>query len=69
MQKNGDAYKTVKKDNIMNNNTTSADLTSVEQTSSTRQGVMVRLTFDEPPSAEEPLILYAKVKQCRRESL
>ena len=62
MQKNGDAYKTVKKDNIMNNNTTSADLTSVEQTSSTRQGVMVRLTFDEPPSAEEPLILYAKVK-------
>ena len=46
----------------MNNNTTSADLTSVEQTSSTRQGVMVRLTFDEPPSAEEPLILYAKVK-------
>mgnify|MGYP004569419103 CR=1 FL=1 len=62
VQKSGDIYKGVKKDNIMNNSTTSADLTSVEQTSSTRQGVMVRLTFKEPPSAEEPLILYAKVR-------
>ena len=57
----GDIYKAVKKDNIMNNNTTSTDLTSAEQTSSTRQGVIVRLTFDDSPSAEEPLVLYAKV--------
>lgn len=61
LQKNGDIYKAVKKDNIMNNNTTSTDLTSAEQTSSTRQGVIVRLTFDDSPSAEEPLVLYAKV--------
>ena len=61
LQKNGDIYKAVKKDNIMNNNTTSTDLTSAEQTNSTRQGVIVRLTFDDSPSAEEPLVLYAKV--------
>lgn len=64
MQKSGDIYKGVKKDNIMNNNTTAADQTSVEQTSSTRQGAMVRLTFKESPSSEEPLILYAKIRNA-----
>lgn len=62
VQKSGDIYKGVKKDNIMNNNAASAELASVEQTSSTRQGIMVRLTFKVSPSAEEPLILYAKIR-------
>ena len=61
VQKSGDIYKGVKKDNIMNNSTAATDKTSVEQTSSSRQGVIVRLTFEDSPSSEEPLILYAKV--------
>ena len=64
VQKSGDIYKGVKKDNIMNNSTAVTDKTSVEQTSSTRQGVIVRLTFEDSPSSEEPLILYAKVRNA-----
>lgn len=64
VQKSGDIYKGVKKDNIMNNSTAATDKTSVEQTSSSRQGVIVRLTSEDPPSSEEPLILYAKVRNA-----
>lgn len=64
VQKSGDIYKGVKKDNIMNNSTAVTDKTSVEQTSSSRQGVIVRLTFEDSPSSEEPLILYAKVRNA-----
>lgn len=64
VQKSGDIYKGVKKDNIMNNSTAATDKTSVEQTSSSRQGVIVRLTFENSPSSEEPLILYAKVRNA-----
>ena len=64
VQKSGDIYKGVKKDNIMNNSTAATDKTSVEQTSSSRQGVIVRLTFEDSPSSEEPLILYATVRNA-----
>lgn len=64
VQKSGDIYKGVKKDNIMNNSTDATDKTSVEQTSSSRQGVIVRLTSEDSPSSEEPLILYAKVRNA-----
>lgn len=64
VQTSGDIYKGVKKDNIMNNSTAATDKTSVEQTSSSRQGVIVRLTFEDSPSSEEPLILYAKVRNA-----
>lgn len=64
VQKSGDIYKGVKKDNIMNNSTAATDKTSVEQTSSSRQGVIVRLTSEDSPSSEEPLILYAKVRNA-----
>lgn len=64
VQKSGDIYKGVKKDNIMNNSTAATDKTSVEQTSSSRQGVIVRLASEDSPSSEEPLILYAKVRNA-----
>ena len=64
VQKSGDIYKGVKKDNIMNNSTAATDKTSVEKTSSSRQGVIVRLTSEDSPSSEEPLILYAKVRNA-----
>lgn len=64
VQKSGDIYKGVKKDNIMNNSTAATDKSSVEQTSSSRQGVIVRLTSEDSPSSEEPLILYAKVRNA-----
>ena len=61
-EKNGNAYVVKSKDNIMNNKETSADLVSVEQTSTTRQGVIVKLVFTDKPEADEPLILTAKIK-------
>ena len=61
-EKNGNAYTVKNKDNIMNNKKTSADLVSVEQTSTTRQGVIVKLVFTDKPEADEPLILTAKIK-------
>ena len=64
VQKSGDIYKGVKKDNIMNNSTAATDKTSVEHTSSSRQGVIVRLTFEYSPSSEEPLNHYAKVRNA-----
>ena len=36
----------------MNNKETSADLVSVEQTSTTRQGVIVKLVFTDKPEAD-----------------
>ena len=39
----------------MNNSDTAAPTASVEQTSSDRQGIMVRLVLEEKPDTEEPL--------------
>ena len=61
-EKNGNVYTVKNKDNIMNNKKTSADLVSVEQISTTRQGVIVKLVFADKPEADEPLILTAKIK-------
>lgn len=59
----GDSGYTVRNnDNIMNNSSTAAKLVSVEQTSSERQGIMVRLAFEDRPGTDEPLILRAKIR-------
>ena len=61
-EKSGNAYVVRNKDNIMNNKATSADMVSVDQTSTTRRGVIVNLTFTNKPEADEPLILTSKMK-------
>lgn len=59
----GDGGYTVRNsDNIMNNSSAAENLVTVEQTSSDRQGTMVRLAFDEKPGTDEPLILRAKIR-------
>lgn len=59
----GDNSYTVKKsDNIMNNSSMSANLVTVEQISTERQGVMVRLAFEDRPGTDEPLVLRAKIR-------
>lgn len=50
------------KDNIMNNQATAAEQVTETQTSSTRQGVSVKMVFENEPESEEPLILTAKMK-------
>lgn len=60
--KSGNAYAVKGKDNIMNNQAGAAEQVSVTQTSTTRQGVGIKLVFDNEPESEEPLILTAKMK-------
>lgn len=61
-KKKGNSYKAKKKDNIMNNGSSSTGLISVEQTSSDRRGMMVRLKFKDSPGTDEPLIFQAKLR-------
>ena len=59
-------YSVQKKDNIMNNGNTTAKLVSVEQTSSDRQGTMTRLTFEDSPESDKPLIIFhAKMRSVK----
>lgn len=60
--KDNNGYTVKNKDNIMNNSDTAAPTASVEQTSSDRQGIMVRLVLEEKPDTEEPLVLRAKLR-------
>lgn len=60
--KGNGGYTVRNNDNIMNNNSAAANLVSVEQTSSGRQGVMVRLAFEDRPGTDEPLVLRAKIR-------
>lgn len=63
-QKNGNTYTAKSKDNIMNNQPGSEELVTVKQTSTTRQGTIVKLVFENEPESEEPLILSAKIKNA-----
>lgn len=61
-EKSGNTYVVKNKDNIMNNQAASANLASSEQTSTTRQGVVIKLVSDNKPETDEPLILTSKMK-------
>lgn len=61
-EKTGSSYTVKNKDNIMNNQAAAAKVVSAEQSSTTRQGVIVKLAFDNKPETDEPLILTAKMK-------
>lgn len=60
--KSGSTYAVKGKDNIMNNQAASSEQVSVTQTNTTRQGIGVKLVFENEPESEEPLILTAKMK-------
>ena len=61
-EKTENSYTAKKNDNIMNNSSEAVVQASVEQTSSDRKGVMVRLVFSEAPDSDKPLILQSKMK-------
>ena len=61
-EKTGSSYTVKNKDNIMNNQAAAAKVVSAEQSSTTLQGVIVKLAFDNKPETDEPLILTAKMK-------
>ena len=50
----------------MNNGNKTAKLVTAEQTSSDRQGIMTRLTFEDKSESDKPLVLRAKMRQCER---
>ena len=58
-------YSVRKKDNIMNNGNKTAKLVAAEQTSSDRQGIMTRLTFEDKPESDKPLVLRAKMRSVK----
>ncbi len=61
-QKTKKGYTIVKKDNIMNNRKASANQVSVEMTSTSRTGILVRLSLEDKPGTDRPLAVYAKQK-------
>ena len=62
--KGDNGYTSGGRDNIMNNNDTSAELAEVELTSTDRRGTLVRLALEERPETEEPLVLRAKMRSA-----
>ena len=66
-QKTGSGYQAVDKDNILNNTKASANTVSVELVSSTRAGTQIRLSLDEAPEIQEPLVIYSKMKSVKDE--
>lgn len=60
--KDGNTYKTQKKDNIMNNSKAAVNRVSIELVTSDRTGVRIRLALEEEPETEDPLVMYAKMR-------
>lgn len=60
--KSGSGYTFRKKDNIMNNQNTSANLINIELVSVERTGVQVRLAFEDAPATDNPLVMAAKIR-------
>lgn len=61
-KKKDGVYVEKKKDNIMNNKKAISTTTAIELVSRSRTGVNVRLAFEESPEEDDPLVLYAKMK-------
>ena len=55
-------YKAVSKDNILNNSKASTNTVSVELVTNSRTGTQIRLALTETPEIQEPLVVYAKMK-------
>lgn len=68
-EKGESGYSAKKKDNIMNNKKAAANQVSVELTSASRTGTMVRLAFEEEPAMEEPLVMAAKMRSVEDEAV
>ena len=68
-KKSKKGYKVVSKDNILNNTKASSNTVSVELVSNSRTGTQVRLALDEEPEIQEPLVVYAKMKNVRDDSI
>lgn len=62
-------YKAVNKDNILNNVKASANTISVELVSNSRTGTQMRLALSEAPEIQDPLAVYAKIKNINDSSV
>lgn len=67
--KSGNSYIPQKKDNIMNNKKAAANSVSIQLTSASGTGVMVRLALDKPPETDEPLVVYAKMRSMEEREI
>lgn len=61
-RKSGNSYQPVRKDNVMNNKKVSAKKVEVELLTSSRQGIQIRLAFEEPINNKDPLVVYSKME-------
>ena len=64
-EKQENRYAVKKTDNIMNNKKAAANQVSVEQTSTSKTGIQLRLGLQDPPTARIPLVVYAKQKSSQ----
>lgn len=67
--KSGNTYVPQKKDNIMNNKKAAANQIAVQLVSGSRTGTQVRLSFEEKPETEDPLIIYAKMRSMEEREI
>lgn len=61
-RKSGSEYQMVRTDNVMNNRKASDNTVEVELITSSRQGVCIRLAFEETINNLEPLMVYSKME-------
>lgn len=57
------------KDNIMNNKKAITNKISIELVSMSRTGINVRMAFEDAPEEDEPLVLYAKMRNVEEKEI
>ncbi len=60
--KSGNTYIAQKKDNIMNNKKASGSQVDIALITTSRSGTVIRLTMDQTPETDDPLLVYSKIE-------
>ena len=67
--KSGNTYTVQKKDNIMNNRKASGSQVDVALIMTNRAGTLIRLTMDQKPETDTPLLVYSKIESMKDASV
>ena len=67
--KSGNTYTVQKKDNIMNNRKASGSQVDVALITTNRAGTLIRLTMDQKPETDTPLLVYSKIESMKDASV
>ena len=67
--KSGNTYTVQKKDNILNNRKASGSQVDVALITTNRAGTLIRLTMDQKPGTDTPLLVYSKIESMKDASV